>query len=167
MINFFRIYSYICNTTNCLNYFLANSSASKLPLSNSVMANSANALTKLNNTLQNETKSNALKQESSSSSGNSSGESGNASPLESTPRLQQSITATTSIVTNTTTAKLSKGGDLDDLPLNSRIPQQLKSPVTNQQPSQNAQELSDDTELSIHTEHKIGGGKLSIYFIFT
>lgn len=139
------------------------------------MVNSAGTLTKSNNLIQNVvTKSDASKQESSSS-GNSSGESGNASPLEATPRLQQTLTttittaATTTAVVSATTMKQlpsqSTSGDLDDLPLNSRIPAQLKSPIMNQQTNQNVQELSE-TESSTHTiEHKIGGGRFTIYFI--
>ena len=126
--------------------------------------NNVNALAKMNNTLQTVvTKSNALKQESNSNStsGSSSGGSGNASPMEVTPRLQQTSTAPAK-QSSLVPSKVSTG-DVDDIPLNSRIPspQKHKSSITNQQAAPNAQQLSlGESDLPNHTsEHKIGGGK--------
>lgn len=122
------------------NWFLCSgtSSASKLPLSNSTtVVNSVNVVAKMNNTLQTVmTKSNALKQEI---------------PMDGGTRLQ----------TGTAKPSSSKGGDMDDMPLNSRIPSPTKHKPG---AAPNAQQVliksQNETELlSNHTnDHKIGGG---------
>lgn len=149
-----------------------------MPLPNSAIVNSATTLAKMNNTLQNVvTKTNALKQESSSSSGSSSGGSGNASPMEVTPRMQQQQQQQTSLAkqqqpsTTSTASKVSGAGDVDDIPLNSRIPSPLKhkSSILNQQTTQSVQQQVlgkslGETDVLNHTnEHKIGGGRLELY----
>ena len=122
-----------------LNMIIGTSSATKLPLPNSATANSVNPVVKVNNTLQTvATKPNALKQEST---------------LDPT-KMQSGNTKPSS----------SKSGDVDDIPLNSRIPSPLKHKATilNQTPNpQQALTKSQvDSDVQNHTnEHKIGGGE--------
>lgn len=125
-----------------LNMIIGTSCATKLPLPNSATVNSANPVVKVNNTLQTvATKPNALKQEST---------------LDPT-KMQSGNTKPSS----------SKSGDVDDIPLNSRIPSPLKHKATilNQTPNpQQALTKSQvDTDVQNHTnEHKIGGGETKI-----
>ncbi|XP_078044889.1 uncharacterized protein LOC144474144 isoform X5 [Augochlora pura] len=122
-----------------LSMIIGTSSASKLPLSNSTMINSTNTVSKINNILQTVvSKPNALKQEL---------------PVD-VVRIQSGITKPSS----------SKSSDVDDIPLNSRIPSpsKHKSAVLNQ-PLNTQQSLSkNQVEMDIQNhmqEHKIGGGK--------
>ncbi|KZC12186.1 Nuclear receptor coactivator 6 [Dufourea novaeangliae] len=121
-----------------LSMIIGTSSASKLPLSNFTMINSANTVCKVNNILQTVvSKPNALKQE-----------------LPVDVRVQSGITKPSS----------SKSSDVDDIPLNSRIPSpsKHKSAVLNQ-PLNTQQSLTkNQVEMDIQNhmqEHKIGGGK--------
>ncbi|XP_032679734.1 uncharacterized protein LOC116848066 isoform X3 [Odontomachus brunneus] len=122
-----------------LSMIIGTSSASKLPLSNSAVINSANTVSKMHNMLQAAvTKSNALKQEL---------------PVDAV-RLQTSIIKPSS----------SKNSDVDDIPLNSRIPSPTKhkSAIANQSlnTSQALTKNQVDLDVQNHTqEHKIGGGK--------
>lgn len=123
-----------------LSMIIGTSSASKLPLSNSAMINSANAISKVNNILQTVvSKPNALKQEL---------------PVD-VVRVQTGITKPSS----------SKTSDVDDIPLNSRIPSpsKHKSIVLNQ-PLNTQQSLSkSQVEMDVQNhmqEHKIGGGNI-------
>lgn len=125
-----------------LNLTIGTSSASKLPLSNSAVINSANTVSKMNSMLQAAvTKPNALKQEL---------------PVDAV-RLQTSIVKPSS----------SKNSDVDDIPLNSRIPSpsKHKSAIANQ-PLNTPQALTKnqvDLDVQNHTqEHKIGGGNTEI-----
>ncbi|XP_011645750.1 uncharacterized protein LOC105432581 isoform X2 [Pogonomyrmex barbatus] len=123
-----------------LNMIIATSSASKLSLSNSTMINSANSICKVGNILQAAVaKSNALKQEL---------------PVDAV-RLQTGTT---------TKPSSSKNSDVDDIPLNSRIPSPLKhkSAIVNQ--SLNTPQALTKTQVDLDAqnhmqEHKIGGGK--------
>ncbi|XP_076182175.1 uncharacterized protein LOC143154180 isoform X2 [Ptiloglossa arizonensis] len=121
-----------------LSMIIGTSSTSKLPLSNSTMINSTNAISKVNNLLQTVvSKPNALKQE-----------------LPVDVRVQTGITKPSS----------SKSSDVDDIPLNSRIPSpsKHKSTVLNQ-PLNTQQSLTkNQVKLDVQNhiqEHKIGGGK--------
>ncbi|XP_015586595.1 uncharacterized protein LOC107263660 isoform X2 [Cephus cinctus] len=122
-----------------LSMIIGTSSASKLPLSNSTIVNSANAVVKMNSTLQTVvTKPNALKQDV---------------PID-VARLQTGMTKPGS----------SKSSDVDDIPLNSRIPSPLKHKSTILNQTSNTQQALTksqlETEVQNHTnEHKIGGGK--------
>ncbi|XP_031847419.2 uncharacterized protein LOC116433451 isoform X1 [Nomia melanderi] len=122
-----------------LSMIIGTSSASKLPLSNSTMINSTNTVSKVNNVLQTVvSKSNALKQEL---------------PVE-VVRIQGGITKPSS----------SKSSDVDDIPLNSRIPSPSKHKSTVlSQPLNSQQSLTKnqvEMDLQNHMqEHKIGGGK--------
>ncbi|KAF3425033.1 hypothetical protein E2986_03089 [Frieseomelitta varia] len=115
------------------------SSASKLPLSNSTMINSTNSISKVNNILQTVvSKPNALKQELSMD----------------VVRVQTGVTKPSS----------SKNSDVDDIPLNSRIPSPSKHKTTIlNQPLNTQQSLTkSQVELDVQNhiqEHKIGGGK--------
>ncbi|XP_017793211.1 PREDICTED: putative mediator of RNA polymerase II transcription subunit 26 [Habropoda laboriosa] len=122
-----------------LSMIIGTSSASKLPLSNSTMINSTNSISKVNNILQTVvSKPNALKQEL---------------PVD-VVRVQTGVTKPSS----------SKSSDVDDIPLNSRIPSpsKHKSTVLNQ-PLNTQQSLTkNQVELDVQNhmqEHKIGGGK--------
>ncbi|XP_017762431.1 PREDICTED: uncharacterized protein LOC108552415 isoform X2 [Eufriesea mexicana] len=122
-----------------LSMIIGTSSASKLPLSNSTMINSTNSISKVNNILQTVvSKPNALKQEL---------------PLD-VVRVQTGVTKPSS----------SKSSDVDDIPLNSRIPSpsKHKSTILNQ-PLNTQQSLTkNQVELDVQNhiqEHKIGGGK--------
>ncbi|XP_012146297.1 uncharacterized protein LOC100875083 isoform X3 [Megachile rotundata] len=122
-----------------LSMIIGTSSASKLPLSNSTMINSTNTISKVNNILQTVvSKPNALKQEL---------------PVD-VVHVQSGITKPSS----------SKSSDVDDIPLNSRIPSpsKHKSTVLNQ-PLNTQQSLTkNQVELDVPNhmqEHKIGGGK--------
>ncbi|CAK9828125.1 Nuclear receptor coactivator 6 [Anthophora retusa] len=122
-----------------LSMIIGTSSASKLPLSNSTMINSTNSISKVNNILQTVvSKPNALKQEL---------------PVD-VGRVQTGVTKPSS----------SKSSDVDDIPLNSRIPSpsKHKSTVLNQ-PLNTQQSLTkNQVELDVQNhmqEHKIGGGK--------
>lgn len=118
-----------------LSMIIGASSTSKLPLSNSTVINSSN---KVNNMLQAAiTKPNALKQE-----------------LPVDVRLQ----------TGSTKSSSSKNSDVDDIPLNSRIPSPLKhkSAIMNQSLNspQTLTKSQVDLDAQNHTqEYKIGGGK--------
>ncbi|XP_014469463.1 PREDICTED: uncharacterized protein LOC106741710 isoform X2 [Dinoponera quadriceps] len=122
-----------------LNMIIGTSSASKLPLSNSTMINSANTVSKMNNMLQAAvTKPNALKQEL---------------PVDAV-RLQTSIIKPSS----------SKNSDVDDIPLNSRIPSPSKHKTAIANQSLNTPQALTKSQVDLdaqnHTqEHKIGGGK--------
>ncbi|CAD1477627.1 unnamed protein product, partial [Heterotrigona itama] len=115
------------------------SSASKLPLSNSTIINSTNSISKVNNILQTVvSKPNALKQELSMD----------------VVRVQTGVTKPSS----------SKNSDVDDIPLNSRIPSPSKHKTTIlNQPLNTQQSLTkSQVELDVQNhiqEHKIGGGK--------
>ncbi|XP_046413469.1 uncharacterized protein LOC124176345 isoform X1 [Neodiprion fabricii] len=120
-----------------LSMIIGTSSISKFPLSNSTIINSTHSVSKMNSALQTVmNKANASKQDS---------------PLD-VSKLQ------------TVTAKpsSSKTSDVDDIPLNSRIPSPVKhkilNPTANSQPVLAKTQL--ETEVQNHTsEHKIGGGK--------
>nr|XP_050863758.1 putative mediator of RNA polymerase II transcription subunit 26 isoform X2 [Vespula vulgaris] len=123
-----------------LNMIIGTSSASKLPLSNSAMINSASTISKMNNILQTVVaKPNAFKQEVSVDS----------------MRLQGGLIKPSS----------SKNNDVDDIPLNSRIPSpsKHKSTILNQPlntPQQNITKNQMEVDVQNHThEQKIGGGK--------
>ncbi|XP_067214697.1 serine-rich adhesin for platelets-like isoform X5 [Linepithema humile] len=122
-----------------LSMIIGASSASKLPVSNSAMINSANSVCKVGNMLQAAVaKPNALKQE-----------------LVDAVRLQTGIT---------TKPSSSKNSDVDDIPLNSRIPSPSKhKPMIANQPLNTPQALTKsqvDLDAQNHMqEHKIGGGK--------
>lgn len=122
-----------------LSMIIGTSSASKLPLSNSTMINSANSISKVNNILQTVvSKPNALKQELSMD----------------VVRVQTGVTKPSS----------SKNNDVDDIPLNSRIPSPSKHKTTIlNQPLNTQQSLTkSQVELDVQNhiqEHKIGGGK--------
>ena len=126
-----------------LNMMIGTSSATKLPLPNSATVNSASPVVKMNNTLHTvATKPNALKQDST---------------LDLT-KMQSGNTKPSS----------SKSGDVDDIPLNSRIPSPLKHKPTilNQtlNPQQALTKSQVDTDVQNHTnEHKIGGGETNIF----
>ncbi|XP_076664591.1 uncharacterized protein LOC143366967 isoform X3 [Andrena cerasifolii] len=122
-----------------LSMIIGTSSVSKLPLSNSTMINTTNAISKVNNILQTVvSKPNALKQEL---------------PVD-VVRVQTGITKPSS----------SKSSDVDDIPLNSRIPSpsKHKSTVLNH-PLNTQQSLTkNQVEMDVQNhmqEHKIGGGK--------
>lgn len=122
-----------------LSMIIGTSSASKLPLSNNTMINSTNSISKVNNILQTVvSKPNALKQELSMD----------------VVRVQTGVTKPSS----------SKSSDVDDIPLNSRIPSpsKHKSTILNQ-PLNTQQSLTkNQVELDVQNhvqEHKIGGGK--------
>lgn len=118
----------------------SSTTTNKLPLPNSTTVNNANSMVKLNNTMQSvASKSNALKTD-----------------VNIDPSKMQ---------TGNTKASSSKSSDVDDIPLNSRIPSPLKHKMTilNQTPNpQQALTKSQvDTDVQNHTnEHKIGGGKI-------
>jgi len=123
-----------------LSMIIGTSSASKLPLSNSTMINSANTVCKMGNMLQTVmAKPNALKQEL---------------PVD-VVRLQ----------TGTITKPCSsKNSDVDDIPLNSRIPSPLKhkSAIVNQ--SLNTPQVLTKSQVDLDAqnhmqEYKIGGGE--------
>ncbi|XP_071861221.1 uncharacterized protein isoform X2 [Bombus fervidus] len=122
-----------------LSMIIGTSSASKLPLSNSTMINSTNSISKVNNILQTVvSKPNALKQEL---------------PMD-VVRVQTGVTKPSS----------SKSSDVDDIPLNSRIPSPSKHKTTIlNQPLNTQQSLTKaQVELDVQNhiqEHKIGGGK--------
>ncbi|XP_043516121.1 uncharacterized protein LOC122531903 isoform X2 [Frieseomelitta varia] len=122
-----------------LSMIIGTSSASKLPLSNSTMINSTNSISKVNNILQTVvSKPNALKQELSMD----------------VVRVQTGVTKPSS----------SKNSDVDDIPLNSRIPSPSKHKTTIlNQPLNTQQSLTkSQVELDVQNhiqEHKIGGGK--------
>ncbi|KAK2588789.1 hypothetical protein KPH14_001666 [Odynerus spinipes] len=123
-----------------LSMIIGTSSASKLPLSNSAMINSASTISKVNNILQTVvTKPNTFKQEVSVDS----------------MRLQSGLIKPSS----------SKNNDVDDIPLNSRIPSpsKHKSAILNQSlntQQQNITKSQMEVNVQNHThEHKIGGGK--------
>ncbi|XP_076230883.1 uncharacterized protein LOC143177025 isoform X2 [Calliopsis andreniformis] len=122
-----------------LSMIIGTSSASKLPLSNSTMINSTNAISKVNNILQTVvSKPNALKQEL---------------PVD-VVRVQAGITKPSS----------SKTSDVDDIPLNSRIPSpsKHKSAVLNQTLNTQQSLTKNQVEMDVPNhmqEHKIGGGK--------
>lgn len=126
-----------------LSMIIGTSSASKLPLSNSTMINSTNSISKVNNILQTVvSKPNALKQEL---------------PMD-VVRVQTGVTKPSS----------SKSSDVDDIPLNSRIPSPSKHKTTIlNQPLNTQQSLTKaQVELDVQNhiqEHKIGGGKIYIY----
>lgn len=125
-----------------LSMIIGTSSASKLPLSNSAMINSTNSISKVNNILQTVvSKPNALKQEL---------------PMD-VVRVQTGVTKPSS----------SKSSDVDDIPLNSRIPSPSKHKTTIlNQPLNTQQSLTKaQVELDVQNhiqEHKIGGGKIYI-----
>lgn len=129
-----------------LSMIIGTSSASKLPLSNSTMINSTNSISKVNNILQTVvSKPNALKQEL---------------PVD-VVRVQTGVTKPSS----------SKSSDVDDIPLNSRIPSPSKHKTTIlNQPLNTQQSLTKaQVELDVQNhiqEHKIGGGKIYIYIMF-
>lgn len=129
-----------------LSMIIGTSSASKLPLSNSTMINSTNSISKVNNILQTVvSKPNALKQEL---------------PMD-VVRVQTGVTKPSS----------SKSSDVDDIPLNSRIPSPSKHKTTIlNQPLNTQQSLTKaQVELDVQNhiqEHKIGGGKIYIYNVF-
>ncbi|XP_026674727.1 uncharacterized protein LOC108631503 isoform X2 [Ceratina calcarata] len=122
-----------------LSMIIGASTASKLPLSNSTMINSTNSISKMNNIFQAVvSKSNALKQEL---------------PMD-VMRVQSSITKPSS----------SKTGDVDDIPLNSRIPSPSKHKTTVLSQPLNVQQTLTKNQVEIDVqnhmqEHKIGGGK--------
>ncbi|KAL0129031.1 hypothetical protein PUN28_004022 [Cardiocondyla obscurior] len=120
-----------------LNMIIGTSSASKLPLSTSTI----NAICKVgNNILQTATaKSNALKQEL---------------PVDAV-RLQSGTT---------TKPSSSKNSDMDDMPLNSRIPSPSKHKTAIANQSLNTPQPLTKTQVDLDAqnhmqEHKIGGGK--------
>ncbi|XP_043278551.1 serine-rich adhesin for platelets-like isoform X2 [Venturia canescens] len=118
---------------------VAAATTSKLALSNATVANSATSvvvIAKMNNALQNVvTKSNALQKQDAS--------------LDSS-RLQCAITKVSTS---------SKGNDLDDIPLNSRIPSPLKhkssivNPAGQQQPQQQQQQQQQHHHQHHHHHH--------------
>ncbi|XP_048506550.1 uncharacterized protein LOC105686833 isoform X2 [Athalia rosae] len=122
-----------------LSMIIGTSSTSKLPLANSTIINSTNTVSKINSTLQTAmNKANVSKQDS---------------PLDN-PKLQTLIAKPSS----------SKASDVDDIPLNSRIPSPVKHKSAILNPTTNAQQVLAksqlETEVQNHTsEHKIGGGK--------
>ncbi|XP_066580892.1 serine-rich adhesin for platelets-like isoform X2 [Prorops nasuta] len=115
------------------------SSVSKLPLSNSAMINTAGATSKIVNSVMQTAvcKPNALKQE-----------------VPENARLQG--------ITKPSSSKT--GGDVDDIPLNSRIPSPSKHKSTllnqslNNQQTLTKNQIETDIQNHMH-EHKIGGGK--------
>ncbi|XP_057329904.1 putative mediator of RNA polymerase II transcription subunit 26 isoform X1 [Microplitis mediator] len=115
-------------------------SGTKLPLSNSAVVNTASVAGKINNSLQGiVSKPNALKQQDSIQ--------------DPTTRLQVSGAGSK--------ASSSKSSDVDDIPLNSRIPSPMKHKTIVTQ-SSNSQSLNKNQgdDVQNHTnEHKIGGGK--------
>lgn len=123
-----------------LSMIIGTSSASKLPLSNSTMINSANTICKMGNMLQTAmAKPNALKQDL---------------PVDAV-RLQ------TGTITKPCT---SKNSDVDDIPLNSRIPSpsKHKSAIVNQ--SLNTPQVLTKSQVDLDAqnhmqEYKIGGGE--------
>lgn len=124
------------------------SALNKLPLSNSTIINSTNSnVSKINNALQNVLNKQAgnalLKQD--------------PSPVEG-PKPQTVIAKPSS----------SKTGDVDDIPLHSRIPSPVKPKSGIINPSGNAHQVLAknqlETEVQNHTsEHKIGGGEKMIF----
>lgn len=127
-----------------LSMIIGTSSASKLPLSNSAMINSTNSISKVNNILQTVvSKPNALKQEL---------------PVD-VVRVQTAVTKPSS----------SKSSDVDDIPLNSRIPSPSKHKPAILNQSLNTQQslTKNQVELDVQNhvqEHKIGGGKIYIIY---
>ncbi|KAM0724871.1 Nuclear receptor coactivator 6 [Formica fusca] len=123
-----------------LSMIIGTSSASKLPLSNSTMINNANTVCKMGNMLQTAmAKPNALKQEL---------------PVDAA-RLQNS-----SIIKPCS----SKNSDVDDIPLNSRIPSpsKHKSAIVNQSLNTSQVLTKNQVDLDVQNhmqEYKIGGGK--------
>jgi len=118
----------------------SSAAASKLPLLNSTMINNANTISKVSNMLQAAmTKPNALKQEL---------------PIDPVRLQTGTITKPTS----------SKNSDVDDIPLNSRIPSPSKHKSAIASQSLNAPQTLTKNQVDLdaqnHTqEHKIGGGK--------
>lgn len=130
-----------------LTMLMGASSASKLPVSNSTMINSANSVCKVGNMLQAAVaKPNALKQEL---------------PVD-TVRLQTGTT---------TKPSSSKNSDVDDIPLNSRIPSPSKHKSTIANQSLNTPQALTKSQVDLDAqnhmqEHKIGGGKRFIHYLY-
>ena len=138
----------------------------KIPIINSIVVNTAATVAKINNALGIQQggvggKTNALLKESSSSSSSSCSSSSTSSTTSSSSN--SSVAEVSRLQSAGTKPGSSKSSDVDDIPLNSRIPSPLKhkTPIVNQsnvgqQPLNKVQMEPDNIN---HTnEHKIGGG---------